>query len=197
MNVLKIVKVFALLGISSVSLANTGTITITGKIYDDTCVLSAADAATGNANVTVNLDPVASSAFSGTTRIVGAKDFSLRLTNSSGGECYTSAVLGSINPVVTLSAPSLTQSSDGTLLINQAATANEENPVYLQILAKESASAEGSVVDFTNSGGQIKATFDTSANRFYYTARYHAGAGEDTPSAQMVSANVTYNITYP
>jgi hypothetical protein len=77
-------------------------------------------------------------------------------------------------------------------------TASTTNPVYVQILARTgSGDSNGAVVNYSDTATQAKATYDSTANKFYYAAQYSAGAGAIIPEAQNVNAVVTYTITYP
>lgn len=202
MKVFKIALALSALGLSSITLANTGTITINGKIYDETCILSASagqEGVTGIKDVTVRLATIPSNSFTSVVREFGLKDFTVELTNSTGSAaCYNTTTLGgSLAPVVTLSATAdKYDASNPTNLLNQAGTASSSNPVYIQILAKPTAGAAGTAVDYTSSS-QAKATYDSTNNKFYYAAQYSAGTGTTIPAAQDVTASVTYTITYP
>lgn len=196
-NILKLILMMSVTAISFNSKANTGLINFTGKVYDDTCILSVADVSTGIRDMRVSLDSLTNAVFTPTEHTAGSIDFSLHLTNADGKACHIFSLFSSMNPVITVTAHSLAVTSDGTLLTNQAATANTEHPVYLQILARASATDEGTAIDFTNASGQSQAKFDSNLNRFYYTAYYQAGFAATRPALQQVSAAITYNLTYP
>lgn len=185
------------LGLSTATFANTGTITINGKIYNETCVLSGASTGTtGTGSIIVTLDTIPSSSFTDVARIKGEKNFELKLSKADGTDCYTVALATKLNPVVTLSTSgSNYDPNDSTLLINKAGTASTANPVYVQILAKETSTATGKAVNFSSTT-QERAAYILAENKFYYTAQYNAGT-KTLPAAQDVSAEVTYNITYP
>ena len=148
----------------------------------------------------MTLDTISSSSFTSTVRLAGKKDFDLSLTKTDGTACYTNSGLGtSLAPVVTLSTTSTAAyQSNGIDLNNQALTASTSNPVYVQILARTGSSdVTGAVVNYSNTATQAKATYDSTANKFYYAAQYSAGEGAIIPEAQNVNAVVTYTITYP
>ncbi|QXW24575.1 hypothetical protein KXJ74_09170 [Acinetobacter johnsonii] len=61
MKALSTLVALSALGMSSIALAASGTITINGKIYNETCVLTGADStATGTGNVVVTLNTIPS-----------------------------------------------------------------------------------------------------------------------------------------
>ena len=126
-------------------------------------------------------------------------DFDLSLTKTDGSACYTTTLGSSLAPVVTLSTTSTTAyQSNGIDLNNQATIKSTTNPVYVQILARTgSGDTTGAVVNYSNTATQAKATYDSTANKFYYAAQYSAGEGAIIPEAQNVNAVVTYTITYP
>src|SRR5690606_27861796 len=160
------------LGISSLALANTGTITINGKIYNETCILSASSNATGTKNIEVNLATISSSSFSESDRTSGKQDFSVSLTKANGTACYTKqALAASLAPVVTLStsSPGDYDDSETTALVNKASTKSTTNPVFVQILAKSNSIGAGTLVDYSNTSTQAKATYDSASNKFYYS----------------------------
>jgi type 1 fimbria pilin len=200
MKTLKMALAITALGTSSLALANTGTITINGKIYNETCILSGGSNATGTTNVTVTLDTIPSSNFTASARTSGLKNFDVTLTKPDGTTaCYTSALGSSLAPVVTLSTAAAADysSTETTALVNKAGTKSTTNPVFVQILAKPNSSGAGTIVDYSNTSTQAKATNESATNKFYYAAQYYAGAGSTIPAAQDVNAVVTYNITYP
>ena len=202
MKYVNLILAVTALGVSTIAAANTGTITINGKIFNETCILSGGSGsnATGTKDVTVTLDTISSSSFTSTVRLAGKKDFDLSLTKTDGTACYTTSSLGSsLAPVVTLSTTSTEDyQTNGFDLKNKALTASTNNPVYVQILARTgSGDTTGAVVNYSNTATQAKATYDSTANKFYYAAQYSAGAGAIIPEAQNVNAVVTYTITYP
>ena len=202
MKYVNLILAVTALGVSTIAAANTGTITINGKIFKETCILSGGSGsnATGTKDVTVTLDTIPSSSFTSTVRLAGKKDFDLSLTKTDGTACYTTSGLGaSLAPVVTLSTTSTTAyQSNGIDLNNQATIKSTTNPVYVQILARTgSGDTTGAVVNYSNTATQAKATYDSTANKFYYPAQYTAGEGAIIPEAQNVNAVVTYTITYP
>ena len=202
MKYVNLILAVTALGVSTIAAANTGTITINGKIFNETCILSGGSGsnATGTKDVTVTLDTIPSSSFTSTVRLAGKKDFDLSLTKTDGTACYTTSSLGtSLAPVVTLSTTSTAAyQSNGIDLNNQATIKSTTNPVYVQILARTgSGDTTGAVVNYSNTATQAKATYDSTANKFYYAAQYSAGAGAIIPEAQNVNAVVTYTITYP
>lgn len=202
MKYVNLILAVTALGVSTIAAANTGTITINGKIFNETCILSGGSGsnATGTKDVTVTLDTIPSSSFTSTVRLAGKKDFDLSLTKTDGTACYTTSGLGaSLAPVVTLSTTSTAAyQSNGIDLNNQATIKSTTNPVYVQILARTgSGDTTGAVVNYSNTATQAKATYDSTANKFYYAAQYSAGAGAIIPEAQNVNAVVTYTITYP
>lgn len=187
-------------GVSTIAAANTGQITINGKIYNETCILSGSSNATGTKDVIVTLDTIASSNFTSSTREFGKKLFDLSLTKPDGTTaCYTTNLGTSLAPVVTLStAAAADYQTNGIDLKNKALTASTNNPVYVQILARTgSGDTTGAVVNYSNTATQAKATYDSAANKFYYAAQYSAGNGTTIPDAQDVRAVVNYTITYP
>lgn len=203
MKYVNLILAVTALGVSTIAAANTGTITINGKIFKETCILSGGSGsnATGTKNVTVTLDTISSSSFTSTVRLAGKKNFDLSLTKTDGTTaCYTTSGLGaSLAPVVTLSTTSTAAyQSNGIDLNNQATIKSTTNPVYVQILARTgSGDSNGAVVNYSDTATQAKATYDSTANKFYYAAQYSAGAGAIIPEAQNVNAVVTYTITYP
>ena len=201
MKYVNLILAVTALGVSTIAAANTGTITINGKIFNETCILSGGSNATGTKDVTVTLDTIPSSSFTSTVRLAGKKNFDLNLTKTDGTTaCYTTTGLGaSLAPVVTLSTTSTAAyQSNGIDLNNQATIKSTTNPVYVQILARTgSGDTTGAVVNYSNTATQAKATYDSTANKFYYAAQYSAGAGAIIPEAQNVNAVVTYTITYP
>lgn len=201
MKTLSAVFVLSTLGLSSITMASTGTITINGKIYNETCILSGdRSTATGTGNVIVTLNNIPSSNFSDSQRISGLKDFSVELTKTDGTACYINTTVGiNLAPIVTLSTSSSAdyKSDETSALVNKASTNSVTNPVYVQILAKPNATSAGAVIDYNNTGTQAKAPYDALNNRFYYAAQYYAGTGVDIPASQDVMTTVTYNITYP
>ena len=202
MKYVNLILAVTALGVSTIAAANTGTITINGKIFNETCILSGGSGsnATGTKDVTVTLDTIPSSSFTSTVRLAGKKDFDLSLTKTDGTACYTTSSLGtSLAPVVTLSTTSTEDyQTNGFDLKNKALTASTNNPVYVQILARTgSGDTTGAVVNYSNTATQAKATYDSTANKFYYAAQYSAGEGAIIPEAQNVNAVVTYTITYP
>lgn len=202
MKYVNLILAVTALGVSTIAAANTGTITINGKIFNETCILSGGSGsnATGTKDVTVTLDTIPSSSFTSTVRLAGKKDFDLSLTKTDGTACYTTSGLGaSLAPVVTLSTTSTAAyQSNGIDLNNQATIKSTTNPVYVQILARTgSGDSNGAVVNYSDTATQAKATYDSTANKFYYAAQYSAGAGAIIPEAQNVNAVVTYTITYP
>ena len=201
MKYVNLILAVTALGVSTIAAANTGTITINGKIFNETCILSGGSGsnATGTKDVTVTLDTIPSSSFTSTVRLAGKKDFDLSLTKTDGSACYTTTLGSSLAPVVTLSTTSTTAyQSNGIDLNNQATIKSTTNPVYVQILARTgSGDTTGAVVNYSNTATQAKATYDSTANKFYYAAQYSAGEGAIIPEAQNVNAVVTYTITYP
>ena len=202
MKYVNLILAVTALGVSTIAAANTGTITINGKIFNETCILSGGSGsnATGTTDVRVTLDTIPRSSFTSTDRLAGKKDFDLSLTKTDGTACYTTSSLGtSLAPVVTLSTTSTTAyQSNGIDLNNQATIKSTTNPVYVQILARTgSGDTTGAVVNYSNTATQAKATYDSTANKFYYAAQYSAGEGAIIPEAQNVNAVVTYTITYP
>jgi major type 1 subunit fimbrin (pilin) len=199
MKYVNLILAVTALGVSTIAAANTGTITINGKIFNETCILSGGSNATGTTDVTVTLDTIPSSSFTSTVRLAGKKDFDLSLTKTDGTACYTTTLGSSLAPVVTLSTTSpAAYQSNGIDLNNQATIKSTTNPVYVQILARTSSGdTTGAVVNYSNTATQAKATYDSTANKFYYAAQYSAGAGAIIPEAQNVNAVVTYTITYP
>lgn len=199
MKYVNLILAVTALGVSTIAAANTGTITINGKIFNETCILSGGSNATGTTDVTVTLDTIPSSSFTSTVRLAGKKDFDLSLTKTNGTACYTTTLGSSLAPVVTLSTTSTTAyQSNGIDLNNQATIKSTTNPVYVQILARTgSGDTTGAVVNYSDTATQAKATYDSTANKFYYAAQYSAGAGAIIPEAQNVNAVVTYTITYP
>lgn len=197
MKYVNLILAVTALGVSTIAAANTGTITINGKIFNETCILSGGSNATGTTDVTVTLDTIPSSSFTSTVRLAGKKDFDLSLTKTDGTACYTTTLGSSLAPVVTLSTTS-TDDYVGTGLVNKAGTASTTNPVYVQILTRTgSGDTTGTVVDYSNTTTQSKANYDSTLNKFYYAAQYYAGTGTVIPAAQNVNAVVTYTITYP
>lgn len=201
MKNLKMAVCILALGISSLALANTGTITINGKIYNETCILSGSSNANGTKNIVVNLPTISSSSFTASERVSGKQDFDVSLTKTDGTTaCYTAGGLGaSLAPVVTLSTSSSGDynATEPTALVNKAPTKSTTNPVFVQILAKSNSAGAGTLVDYSNTSTQAKATYDSASNKFYYSAQYYAGTGTIIPEAQNVNAVITYNITYP
>ncbi len=197
MKYVNLILAVTALGVSTITAANTGTITINGKIFNETCILSGGSNATGTKDVTVTLDTIASSNFTSSTREFGKKLFDLSLTKPNGTACYTTNLGTSLAPVVTLST-GVPEDYVGTGLVNKASTASPSNPVYIQILARTgSGDSTGAVVNYSNTSTQAKATYDSAANKFYYAAQYYAGAGATIPDAQDVRAVANYTITYP
>ena len=198
MKYVNLILAVTALGVSTIAAANTGQITINGKIYNETCILSGGSNATGTKNVIVTLDTIASSNFTSSTREFGKKLFDLSLTKPDGTTaCYTTNLGTSLAPVVTLST-GVPEDYVGTGLVNKAGTASPDNPVYVQILARTgSGDTTGAVVNYSNTATQAKATYDSTANKFYYAAQYYAGAGTTIPDAQDVRAVANYTITYP
>ena len=201
MKALSTLVALSALGMSTIALAASGTITINGKIYNETCVLSGADStATGIGNVVVTLSTIPSSNFTSLNRVSGLKAFNVGLTKTDGSACYTAAGLGAnLAPVVTLSTANASdyKSDETTALLNKASTKSATNPAYIQILAKPNSTGAGVAVDYSDTATQAKAAYDSTNNRFYYAAQYYAGNGSVIPEAQDVTAVVTYNITYP
>ena len=201
MKYVNLILAVTALGVSTIAAANTGTITINGKIFNETCILSGGSGsnATGTTDVRVTLDTIPRSSFTSTDRLAGKKDFDLSLTKTDGSACYTTTLGSSLAPVVTLSTTSTTAyQSNGIDLNNQATIKSTTNPVYVQILARTgSGDTTGAVVNYSNTATQAKATYDSTANKFYYAAQYSAGEGAIIPEAQNVNAVVTYTITYP
>lgn len=199
MKYVNLILAVTALGVSTIAAANTGTITINGKIFNETCILSGGSNATGTTDVIVTLDTIARSSFTSIVRLAGKKDFDLSLTKTDGSACYTTTLGSSLAPVVTLSTTSTTAyQSNGIDLNNQATIKSTTNPVYVQILARTgSGDTTGAVVNYSDTATQAKATYDSTANKFYYAAQYSAGAGAIIPEAQNVNAVVTYTITYP
>ncbi|OTG82858.1 fimbrial protein [Acinetobacter sp. ANC 4648] len=200
MKTLKIALAITALSLSSITFANPGTITINGKIYNETCVLTGGTNALGTTNVVVTLDTIPSSNFTTTTRMSGLKNFDVTLSKTDGTACYTATGLSAnLAPVVTLSTSTSADYSatETTALVNKAGTKSTTNPVFVQILAKPTSVGAGTLVDYSNTSTQAKAAYDSTANKFYYAAQYYAGTGSILPAAQDVNAVVTYNITYP
>jgi len=199
MKYVNLILAVTALGVSTIAAANTGTITINGKIFNETCILSGGSNATGTTDVIVTLDTIARSSFTSIVRLAGKKDFDLSLTKTDGSACYTTTLGSSLAPVVTLSTTSTTAyQSNGIDLNNQATIKSTTNPVYVQILARTgSGDTTGAVVNYSDTATQAKATYDSTANKFYYAAQYSAGEGAIIPEAQNVNAVVTYTITYP
>lgn len=195
MKAFKIAFALSALGLSSITLAQAGTITINGKIYDETCVLSGSDNATGQGDlVAVVLNTIPASSFSSSQLSAGKKDFSVTLTKSDGTTaCYSTALATTLGPIVTLTA---TGNTGANLPNITTGTKSTSNPVAVQILAKQNSGDTSPVaVDYTVE--QTKAPYDITNNKFYYAAQYYAVDPNNLPVAQDVQAQVTYNITYP
>ena len=77
MKYVNLILAVTALGVSTIAAANTGTITINGKIFNETCILSGGSGsnATGTTDVRVTLDTIPRSSFTSTDRLAGKKDF--------------------------------------------------------------------------------------------------------------------------
>lgn len=177
--------------------AEDGTITITGKVVDETCTLTGGTGTDGKTkDIIVPLATVKKSAFSTENKTTGTKTFELLLTNSAGNnvcDAVTNSGFKGIHITTASSADHL--SDDPTALINKAhmpANNNAINPVYVQLLTKD-----GTAIDYTQAWGvQAKSPVEDANTqpKLTYQAQYLTETGKVDP--QVVSAVVNYTLQY-
>ena len=170
-----------------------GTITITGKVVDETCILKGSTN-TNNAgeDIAVVLDTVKKSVFSPTSLTAGTKSFDLQLVSGNGStacDAVTNSGFKGIHITTTSAADYLATNS--TALINTIAR-DSISPVYIQLLTDTNAE-----VDYAAAWGvQAKSavTFKNNLPTLTYQARYFTETGVVEP--QDVSAVVNYTLQY-
>ncbi|TCM60465.1 major type 1 subunit fimbrin (pilin) [Acinetobacter calcoaceticus] len=185
LNILKVCA-FILSAFTAQAFAADGTITINGKVIDNTCTLSSnGGPVVGSGNVTVTLATVKTSAFGATKGATQAKtDFQLRIIDStSGGSCSSLASIGS---VLISAVSSKYLPADSTALINdKAIDANSTGKkIYLQLLSGTTA------IDF-----RAPRSIPQTAGIINLSTQYYQ-AEDGAVAAQNVSATVDYTLIY-
>lgn len=170
-----------------------GTITIIGKVVDETCILTGGSNTDGKGkDITVTLDTVKKNVFTAQNKTAGTKSFDLELTQGSGGgACDAVTNSGFKGIYISTASNSNYLPTNTTALINTAATGTD-NPVYIQLLTDADIP-----VDYNAAWGvQAKSSIKNQSTKptLTYKARYLTETGVVKP--QNVSAVVNYTLQY-
>lgn len=170
-----------------------GTITIIGKVVDETCILTGGSNTDGKGkDITVTLDTVKKSVFSDTAKVAGNKAFDLQLSSAGGTEACDAVTNSGFKGIHITTAASTDHTVSGTELNNKAGTASTSNPVYIQLLTDEKA-----LVNYTqawNSQAVSKIVTKEGKPTLTYQAQYFTETGTVDP--QDVQAVVNYTLQY-
>lgn len=177
--------------------ATDGTITITGKVVDETCTLTGGDGTDKKTkDITVPLDTVKKSVFTSTQKTAGNKTFDLLLTNGTGNDVCDAVTNSGFKGIhITTAATTDYLTHDATALINKAHMVSNNNnikPVYVQLLTEG-----GTAIDYTQAWGTQAASPMKNVSgqpKLTYQAQYYTETGKVDP--QVVSAVVNYTLQY-
>jgi major type 1 subunit fimbrin (pilin) len=187
MNLMLLVTALGLVGMTNSAVAADGTITINGKVINGTCTLTGSAGATGTGTgVTVQLDTVRNTAFAAANSTTGVKDFTLTVTNGTGGTCDALTV-GAVKNI-TLSGTSGTNydAINTSWLINTDSSAPATKDVFVQILNTNGTTP----VDFA----LTRQLGTPTASAYPLKARYISTIA--SPAAQTVQTSIQYTLEY-
>lgn len=187
MNSMLLVTALSAVGITNSAFAADGVITINGKVINGTCTLTGSAGATGTANnVAVQLDTVRNTAFTGANPTTGTKDFTLTVTDGTGGSC-DALTIGAIKNI-TLSGTAGTNydSTNKSWLINTDTSAPTTKDVFVQILNVDGITP----IDFSLTR-QLSAP---TAGAYALKARYISN--KESPASQTVKTSINYTLEY-
>lgn len=163
------------LGLTTSAFASDGTVTITGKVIDQSCVVN-----TGGKDQTVKLPTVQTSTLNEANKTAGKTPFTISLENCNASTDQVSAFF----------LPSATNvNSDGNL--KNLVTNGAENVAVQLVNEDDSAIKVGYNVD--NQNVAYKALDNKTSKVLNYKAQYIATG---TATAGDVKAQVEYNIIY-
>ena len=185
MNSMLLVTALSVVGITNSAFAADGVITINGKVINGTCTLTGSAGATGTANnVAVQLDTVRNTAFTAANSTTGTKDFTLTVTDGTGGRC-DALTIGAIKNI-TLSGTAGTNydSTNKSWLINTDTSAPTNKDVFVQILNVDGTTP----IDFSLTR-QLSA-----AGAYALKARYISN--KESPAPQTVKTSINYTLEY-
>lgn len=170
-----------------------GTITITGKVVDETCILTGGSNTNGKGkDITVTLDTVKKSVFSDTAKVAGNKAFDLQLSSAGGTGACDAVTNSGFKGIHITTAASADHTASGTALINKAGSASTNNPVYIQLLTNKN-----TLVNYTQPWKtQAMSEIVTKDGKptLTYQAQYFTETGTVDP--QDVQAVVNYTLQY-
>jgi major type 1 subunit fimbrin (pilin) len=187
MNLMLLVTALGLVGMTNSAVAADGTITINGKVINGTCTLTGSAGATGTGTgVTVQLDTVRNTAFAAASSTTGEKNFTLTVTDGTGGTCDALTV-GAVKNI-TLSGTSGTNyvATNPSWLINTDASAPTNKDVFVQILNVDGTTP----IDFSLTR-QLSAS---TTGAYALKARYISNKA--SPASQTVKTSINYTLEY-
>jgi len=176
--------------ISTSALAQTGTITVNGKVIADSCtpnITGGGTSVTGTApNFTVTLPDVSSASLSSAGATAGDTAFTLELTGCtlSAGTTQMWAFFsgGNVNPT--------------TGRLNNTGSSLDVSFQLTNGFGGAPIIAGGSAAGAPGAGQGSSATFSAGSASKQYAVRYYANSGLPSGAAGNVSSSVTYNIQY-
>ena len=162
-------------------------IIITGRVIDSTCTLTGTVGTdSGSNNISVLLDTVPASSFSGLNSVLATKAFTVQLTKSDGSACDSVTIAGLKGLNLVAGAGGYTNSS---VLLNTAYTGTA-NRVNLQVLTDTDAPVTFNTV-YPN---QPRSAVNSTTGIITYKAQYILS--DTTAIAQDVQATVNYTLEY-
>ncbi|MFW1852757.1 fimbrial protein [Acinetobacter guillouiae] len=191
----------ATLSILAFTLASTnvfaidGTITVKGVITDQTCTLRAEENSilSGLKNLTVSLPTLPRSTFTPSNKEPFLMGFNIYLRDATGSDFCDIATRKAFRGIhLSAISPDHLDTTNKTLLVNQASGAPVANPVFIQFYTVDS-----KPVDFSASWeAQAKSTVQHLSNHtfVYYRVQYASKTGIVDP--QNVNAKINYTLQY-
>jgi len=181
------VTILTLMGITNSASAADGLITINGKVINGTCTLTGSAGASGTAsNIAVQLDTVRNNAFIAASSTTGEKNFTLTVTDGSGGTCDALTIGAVKNITLGGTAGTNYDATNKSWLINTDASAPATKDVFVQILGTDGTTP----IDFS----LTKQLGMPTASAYALKARYISSKA--SPAPQTVKTSINYTLEY-